>query len=394
MSVTETVRVAALTGDEASAEAIRQCNVDVVASYPITPQTVIMERLADYVAEGRFKGEFMLVESEHSALSACAGAAATGARTYTATSSQGLAFMHEMLYIVSGTRLPVVMSVANRSLAAPGNIAADHGDMMGSRDSGWIQAYAENVEEAYDRTIQFFRLSEDKEVRLPSAINFEGFVISHNKQRIRLFDDAMVDRFVGNPKLGDRLDPDDPMTFGAISVPENHYEFKMQQSEAIKRSLGVFRRVEKEFEALTGRSYGAVNAFNTERAENIVVIIGAAAGTMRAASRLVNKSGGNTGVLAVKLYRPFPAEEIVSHLKEAESIVVMDRTLSPGAPSAPLAEDVKSALRDRGIGVPVLSVVYGIGGRDLSPNDGAKIFSMARDRTLFGPEPIIYGVKG
>jgi len=181
MTLAQTVRVAALQGDEAVAEAVRQCDVDVVAAYPITPQTIIVEKLAEFVADGKFEGEFVPVESEHSALSACVGASATGARVFTATSSQGLAYMHEMLYNASGMRLPIVMAVANRALSAPLVLNADHSDMMGSRDCGWIQVYAENVEEIYDRTIQMFKLSEDPRVMLPAALNFEGFILSHDK---------------------------------------------------------------------------------------------------------------------------------------------------------------------------------------------------------------------
>src|SRR5208337_2534706 len=220
MTQAETVRVAALQGDEAVAEAVRQCDVDVVAAYPITPQTIIVEKLAEFVATGRFSGEFTTVESEHSAMSACLGASATGARVFTATSSQGLAYMHEMLYNVSGMRLPIVMAVANRALSAPLVLNADHGDMMGSRDSGWIQIYAENVEEIYDRTIQLFRLSEDSRVMLPSAINFEGFMLSHDIERVRPLSGELIRKFVGRPKFKNRLDPDNPMTLGAMVTPD------------------------------------------------------------------------------------------------------------------------------------------------------------------------------
>jgi len=394
MAELETLRVAALQGDEAVAEAVRQCDVDVVAAYPITPQTIIVEKLAEFKANDEFKGEFIPVESEHSALSACVGASATGARVFTATSSQGLAYMHEMLYNASGMRFPIVMAVANRALSAPIELNADHGDMMGSRDSGWIQVYAENVEEIYDRTIQLFRLSEDPRVMLPSAINFEGFILSHDKERVRLLDDARIKKFLGRPRNKHRIDPKDPLTFGAIASPDNYYEFRMQQVEAMSRALKVFKEVEQEFEAFAGRKYGVVDAYNTDHADRVIVLNGCSAGTMRAAARAANREGENVGVLAVKLFRPFPTEEIVSRLRGAKSVVVMDRSLSIGAPSGPLAEDVKSALKGAGMNPPVMSVVYGIGGRDLTVDDGKKIFAMAKEEASFGPAPVMYGVKG
>lgn len=393
MSQVEILKAVAMQGDEAVAEAVRQCDVDVVAAYPITPQTIIVEKLAEFVANGEFTGEFVPVESEHSAMSACLGASATGARVFTATSSQGLALMHEMLYNVSGMRLPIVMAVANRALSAPLVLNADHGDMMGSRDSGWIQIYAENVEEIYDRTIQLFRLSEDPRVMLPSTINFEGFILSHDTERVRPLSGEMIRKFVGRPRFKYRLETEDPMTFGAIVTPDNYYGYKMQQVEAMKNTLEVFKEVEKEFEAFSGRRYGAVDGYNTEGADTIAVVIGCTAGTMRAAARAMNKEGGNVGVLAVKLYRPFPTDEVVTHLKGAKSVVVMDRCLSLGAPSSPLAEDVKSSLKSAGLDPPIMSVVYGIGGKDFAVEDGKQVFSMAKDKDSFGPIPIMYGVK-
>jgi pyruvate ferredoxin oxidoreductase alpha subunit len=383
----------AMAGDEAAAEAVRQSDVDVVAAYPITPQTIVVEKLAEFAADGEFRGEFVPVESEHSAMSACLGASATGARVFTATSSQGLALMHEMLYNVAGMRLPVVMAVANRALSAPLVLNADHGDMMGSRDSGWIQVYAENVEEIYDRTIQLFKLSEDPRVMLPSAINFEGFILSHDTERVRPLSDEAVKGFVGRPAFKRKLDPADPTTFGAIATHENYYEFRMQQMEAMERALTVFGEVETRYEALSGRRYGAVSSFGAEVADYVIVVNGCTSGTMRAAARALDKEGGSFGVLAVKLYRPFPTQEVVGRLKAAKAVVVMDRSLSPGAPSGPLAEDVKSALKGAGLDPPVVSVVYGIGGRDFSVADARRVFAMAEQAESMRGEPVLYGVK-
>jgi len=392
MTAVEAVKTVPMLGDEAVAEAVKDCDVDVVSAYPITPQTIIVEKLSEFVASGEFKGEFIPVESEHSAMSAALGASLTGARVFTATSSQGLALMHEMLYNVSGLRLPVVMAVANRALSAPLVLNADHGDMMGSRDSGWIQFYAENVEEIYDRTIQLFRLSEDPRVLLPSAINFEGFILSHDMEGVRLLDGEQIRKFVGRPKLEQRLDPENPKSFGALASPDNYYEFKMQQVEGMKAALGVFKEVEKEFHAFSGRRYGAVDAYNTDQANRIVVINGCASGTIRAAARVLNRGGDNVGVLAVKLYRPFPTDEVVEHLRDADSVVVMDRSVSFGAPSGPLAADVKSALKSAGLDTPVMSLVYGIGGRDFSIEDGKKVFAMSKDKGAYGTT-FMYGVK-
>jgi pyruvate ferredoxin oxidoreductase alpha subunit len=394
MTVSQTLRVLALQGDEAVAEAVRQCDVDVVSAYPITPQTIIVEKLAEYVADGRYNGEFIPVESEHSALSAALGASATGARVFTATSSQGLAYLHEMLYNVSGMRLPIVMAVANRALSAPLVLNADHSDMMGSRDSGWIQLYAENVEEIYDRTIQLFRLSEDPRVMLPSAVNFEGFILSHDKERVRLLKEDVIQKFLGRPRTKDKLDPSNPLTFGAIATPDTYYEFRMQQNEAMKNALAVFDEVEDEFEQFSGRRYGAVDGYNTDTADTIMVINGSASGTMRAAAREMNAAGSKVGVLAIKLYRPFPTEQLVSHLTHATTVITMDRSISPGAPSGPVSEDVRTALHGAGVDNLVMSVVYGIGGRDLSKEDGKRIFAMAKEGRSFGTVPVMYGVKG
>jgi len=390
-------KAVALTGDEAVAEAVRQCDVDVVAAYPITPQTIMVEELSEYYAGGKFKGEFVPVESEHSALSACMGASAAGARVFTATSSQGLAYMHEMLYNASGMRLPVVMAVANRALSAPLVLNADHSDMMGSRDSGWIQVYAEDVQEIYDRTIQLFRISEDPRVRLPSALNFEGFILSHDKERLNVLEDDAVKKFVGRPGSPNVLDPAAPTTFGAMTGPDNYFEFKMQQAEAMKNVPGVFAEVEEKYAAISGRRHGLLDAYNTENADRIVVVNGCASGTIRYAARQFNreaKSGETVGVLAIKLYRPFPAAEILRELEGAKSVIVLDRSLSLGAPSGPMAEDITTALSQAGMDIPVKSAAYSIGGRDFSPADARKIFTLAGEGPSRSSGPVMYGVEG
>ena len=396
MTQEEAAAPAALTGDEVVAEAVRQCDVDVVAAYPITPQTVMVEKLDEYYSDGRFRGEFVPVESEHSAMSVCLGASATGARVFTATSSQGLAYMHEMLYNVSGMRLPVVMAVANRALSAPLVLNADHGDMMGSRDSGWIQVYAEDVQEIYDRAIQLFRVSEDPRVRLPSTLSFEGFILSHNKERVTLLEDDTVKRFVGRPRPAYTLNPDHPVTFGAMTDPDHYSGFKSQQADAMGAVPQVFREVEDEYEAVSGRKHGPVGAYATEGATRVVVVSGSASGTVRYAARQVNSGAGGekVGVLSVKLFRPFPAAEIARNLEGAKSVVVLDRSLSLGAPSGPLTEDVVAALSHAGLTKPVMSVAYGIGGADFSADDAKRVFALAREGSSYSRGPMMYGVEG
>jgi pyruvate ferredoxin oxidoreductase alpha subunit len=385
-------RVAA-NGDEAVAMAVKQSDVDVVAAYPITPQTIIVEKLAEYVADGEFKGEFVAVESEHSALSACLGASLAGCRVFTATSSQGLALMHEIMYNVAGMRLPVVMAVANRALSAPIILNADHGDMMGSRDSGWIQVYAESVEEVYDRTIQLFKLSERPDVMLPSAVNFEGFIISHSTEALRPISEESSTKWLGRPKFKHRLDPENPESFGAIATPDNYYEFKMQQVRAMEDALKAFSEVEAEYQAISGRRYGAVGEYNVESADYVAIVSGSAAGTLRTAAKDLNSKGANVGVLSVKLFRPFPSEQVLRLVKGSKGIVVMDRSLSIGAPFGPLASDVKSIIDEAGLDVPVLAVVYGIGGRDFSVSDAKKVFAMAADPARRGGGTVFYGVR-
>ena len=393
MTTVQLPKSVALSGDEAVAAAIRQCNVDVVAAYPITPQTIIVEKLSEYVANGEYGGEFVSVESEHSAMSACIGASATGARVFTATSSQGLALMHEALYNASGMRMPIVMAVVNRSLSAPLVLTADHGDMMGSRDSGWIQVYAENVQEIYDRTIQMFKVSEHPDVRLPSSVNFEGFILSHNVQAVKTLPDETVHQFVGRPKFNVTLDPSSANTFGAIGSADTYYEFKMQQVRAFQSSLGVFKEVDKEYGGISGRYYGTVGKYNTENADYVAVLNGCTAGTMKAAAKAINKEGGNVGVLSIKLFRPFPAEDILNDIKGAKAVVVMDRSLSMGAPAGPLSEDIRAAMKDEGLDMPTLSISYSIGGRDFSIEDGRKVFSMLKEPSSFGSGTIFYGAK-
>lgn len=362
-------KVMGLTGDEAVAYAVKQSNVDVVAAYPITPQTVIVELFSEYVFNGEVDTEFVCIESEHSAMSACVGASLTGARVFTATASQGLALMHEILYIASSLRCPIVMGVANRALSAPINIHGDHSDMMGSRDCGWIQIYAENVQEAYDWTIQAFKIAEDKEVLLPVTVNLDGFILSHSIEGINVLEDEDVASFLPPREPAYTIDPNNPITVGALALPNYYFEFKVQQDHALRNSFKVMEKVFSEYEELSGRKYDTLHTYGMEDAEIAIVCLGSTAGTARYVAKRLREKGVKIGVLKPWVYRPFPEKEILEAVKDVKALAVMDRACSFGAPYAPLGSDVTSILYKSGLEIPVVNYVYGLGGRDISPFD-------------------------
>ncbi|MGC9178211.1 MAG: transketolase C-terminal domain-containing protein [Conexivisphaera sp.] len=366
---------ALLTGDDAVAHAVRQSKVDLVAAYPITPQTVMVERIAEFAANGEFEGVFVPVESEHSAMSACIGGALAGARVFTATASQGLALMHEMLYAASGLRLPIVMAVANRALNSPLNIHNDHSDIMGSRDSGWIILFAENGEEVYDRVIQAFRISEA--VSLPVAVNLDGFTLTHSAEVVRMLPDDAVASFVGRPPRRNSLLDSVPKSFGMMALPDTYQFFKEDQMRAMVESPRAIRPVEDEYWNLTGRRYGPVKSFRAEDAEVIMVMLGSYAGTARAAAAALRSDGIKVGVVSLGWYRPFPAEELLDAVEGAKTLVVMDRSLSHGARAHPLASDVITTLYTAGERKRIVSVAYGLGGRWFTEEDAKRLFKYA-----------------
>jgi len=349
--------VRALNGDEAVAYAVRQCNVDVISAYPITPQTIIVERLSEYVANGEIHAEYVNVESEHSALSTCIGAAVAGARAFTATSSQGLALMWELLYIASGLRLPIVMAVVNRALSAPINIHCDHSDSIGTRDSGWIQFYVENSQEAYDTVIQAFKIAEHPDVQLPVMINLDGFYLSHTLENVRVLPDDVVSGFVGFrkpvkvwvPYLGREvpavLDGYTPISLGIIALSDYYYEFKMMVIKAMEKAREVIKEVNKEFSELSGRAYGDgfLTHYGVDDAEAVLIVMGSAAGTVRYVARELRRNGLRVGVIRLRTFRPFPYEELTKLLKDVKAVGVMDRATSPGAYGAPLFNEVRTA---------------------------------------------------
>jgi len=369
-------KIIGLSGDEAAAYAAKQSKVDVVAAYPITPQTIIVERFSEYVANGEVETEFICVESEHSAMSACIGASLTGARVFTATCSQGLALMHEMLYIASGLRCPIVMAVTNRALSAPINIHCDHSDMMGSRDCGWIQVFCENVQEAYDWIIQAFKLSEDLDVLLPTAVNFDGFTISHSMEDVKVLEDEDVEKFLSTRKVKYKLDPNEPMTFGALTLPDYYFEVKRQQEEAMKKAYEKYINVVKEYEKLSGRSYNYLHEFMLEDAETAIVCLGSTAGLVRQIAKKLRNEGKKVGVLKPWLFRPFPSKEIFKALENVKSLAVLDRTLSFGAPFGPLCSDIVATLFNEEKIIPVVNIIYGLGGREITPTEIKEIFNL------------------
>ena len=357
-----------LTGNDAAATALRQVNPDVVAAYPITPQTELMHLFAQFVADGAVDTELVTVESEHSAMSACIGSAAAGARTVTATSSQGLALMWEMLYIAASYRLPLVMPVVNRALSAPINIHCDHSDSMGARDSGWIQLFSEDSQEAYDNTVQAFRIAEHQDVRTPVMVTLDGFIISHTMEVVELLEDEAVKGFVGQfAPVRPLLDVDNPYTIGPLHLPDHYFETRRQQVEAMGNVPDVVVQVGQEFGALSGREYGLFEAYRLDDADLAIVALGSTCGTTKAAVDGLREKGVKAGLLKLRCYRPFPATEIVAALQHTKAVAVLDRSLSFGLEGGPLFNEVRSAAF--GTDLKMISIVYGLGGRDIVAND-------------------------
>jgi len=357
--------VVARTGNEAMAEAMRQINPDVVAAYPITPATEVVQLFASFVADGLVETEFVPAESEHSAISACVGAAAAGGRVMTSTSSQGLALMHEILYIASALRLPIVICEVNRALSGPINIHCDHSDTMGSRDAGWIQIFSENAQEAYDSIIQAVRISEL--AKLPSLVTTDGFIISHEMQRLEMLPDKEVQDFLGEytPEFS-LLDVDKPILMGTFDLQDYFFEHKRAQSEAMSVTPEYMEQVSREFAKRYGREYGMVEAYMADDAEIVTVVMGSAAGTTRAVVNELREEGIKAGTIKIRVFRPFPREWIVRLLKGRKAIGVMDRADSLAGFGGPVFTEVRSALYEEKTKPPTADYIYGLGGRDLS----------------------------
>jgi Pyruvate:ferredoxin oxidoreductase and related 2-oxoacid:ferredoxin oxidoreductases, alpha subunit len=356
--------VKALVGNHAVAYAVKQAKPQVLAVYPITPQTTMLEKLSEYVDRGELKARLIRVESEHSALASIYGAAVAGARVFTATASQGLLYMTEMLYWAGGQRVPIVAAVATRALASPWSILDDHQDFMSKRDAIWIQMMAENVQEAYDLTIQAFRISERENVVLPVMMGFDGFILTHTMERVEVLHDSVVDSFIP-PRKFNLVDFTDPVGVGPVAPPEDYIRMRFEAKKAMERSKRVIKEIFREYEDISGRpQHGLVECFMCRDADYVVVSMGAWSGDARVAVERLRERGAKVGLLKVRVFRPFPFEEVRDYLRDCKGVLVMDRAYSFGSGGI-LANEVKVSLY--GHNVPVHSLVGGLGGMDVRP---------------------------
>lgn len=378
-----------LSGNEAVAEALRQINPDVMPAFPITPSTEIPQYFSKYCANGQVQTEFIPVESEHSAMSAAIGAESAGARTVSATSSAGMAYMWEELYLASANRLPICLALVNRALSGPININCDHSDSMGARDAGWIQIYAETNQEAYDNMVQAYRIAEHKSVRLPIMICQDGFITSHAVQNITLMEDEEVKNFVGEyyPEHS-LLNPEETMAVGPYSVSNFYMEARRAQAEALHNAKAVVKEVAEEFAKVTGRQYGWFEEYRMEDAELAIVLIGSAAGTAKDAVDKLREAGKKVGLIKIRMFRPFPAAEIAEALKNVKAVGLMDRTESFNDACGPIGSEVCTALFRAKQSCETINYVYGLGGRDVRVEDIEKVFADLEDAAANGTSDV------
>jgi pyruvate ferredoxin oxidoreductase alpha subunit len=377
----------ALEGAHASAQAMRQINPDVVAAYPITPQTAIVQTFSQYVADGLVDTEFIAAESEHAAMSACIGAAAAGGRVMTATAANGLALMWEELYIAASLRLPIVMSVVNRALSAPLNIHCDHSDSMGARDAGWIHLFSETGQEAYDNTIQAVRIAEHPDLLTPVMVMQDGFITGHAVEMVEVAEDKAVKGFIGSFRPEHSLlDIDHPTTFGAWDIYDYYFEHKRQQADVLSRVMPVILDVGREFGQEFGRQYGIFDEYGMDDAEMAILVLSSTAGTARSVIRKLRKGGLKIGLLKLRVFRPFPACELVEALKGIKALAVLDRSMSFGAmeSAGPVFLETCSALFAAGAHPRVVNYIYGLGGRDVLPDQIEKAAGDLREIVATG----------
>ena len=374
-----------MSGNEAVAYAIKQINPDVMPAFPITPSTEIPQMVSSYVANGEVDTEFVPVESEHSAMSAAIGASAAGARTLTATSSAGLALMWEELLLAASNRLPVALALVLRTLSGPININCDHSDGMGARDTGWIQIYAENNQEAYDNFVQAYRIAEHKDVKLPIMICQDGFITSHAVENIELIEDDLVKNFVGEYEPEEfLLNSGNPMSVGPYAVSNYVMEGKKNQLLALENSKQVILDIAKEFEAMTGRKYGFFEEYKTEDADYILMMIGSAAGTAKDAVDLLREQGVKAGLLKLRVFRPFPAKEIAQALKNCKAVAILDRCESYNTNGGVLGSEVTAALFQNKVMIDAVNYIYGLGGRDFTVEDAMNVYAELQDMVEHG----------
>jgi pyruvate ferredoxin oxidoreductase alpha subunit len=380
----------------AAAEAVKQVDVDVISAYPITPQTHIVEHLSELVANGELDADFVPVESEHTALSVCMGSEATGARSFTCTSSQGLALMSELTYITSALRLPIVMILANRTLSGPLSIWNDHSDVMSIRDCGWIQIFAENGQEVYDQVFCAYKMAEKREVLFPVIINMDGFTLSHVIEPIELIDQEKIDAFLPPYDPLYRLHPDHPITMGAFALPSIFAETKQAHEVALRASVPHIVDTWKAFGEMTGRRYTPIETYKAEDAETLLITMGSFGETASVAVDMMRQEGRSVGLMKIRLWRPFPFEDFKKAALRAKNLVVIDRAVSVGGPGGPVASELKAALFGEDQRPMVYDFVAGISGRDVSPSDFVKMVDKAEIEIEEGNKEgfEIYGVRG
>ena len=385
-----------MSGNEAVATAMKQIEPDVIAAFPITPSTEIPQYVSSYKAEGLIDTEFIAVESEHSAMSACIGASAAGVRVMTATSSAGMALMYELLYVAASDRVPIVMAAVNRALTGPININADHSDSMGARDSGWIQLYSENAQEAYDNMLMANRIAEHPDVMLPIMVCQDGFITSHAVENIVLEDDQFVKDFVGEFEPDKfLLNPKESLGVGPYSISPYYMEIKRQQFEAMKNAKQVIREISKEFSEKTGREYGMLEKYCMDDAEYAVLLMSSSAGTGKEAVDHLREQGIKAGLIKLRVFRPFPTEDIIKAVKGLKGLGIMDKSDSFSAAGGPLGAEVKSAIYGKEDGIATVNYIYGLGGRDVKTDDFFEIFEELRDKVNGKdvPESKYHGVR-
>lgn len=374
-----------MSGNEAVSYAIRQINPDVMPAFPITPSTEIPQMVSTYIANGEMDTEFIPVESEHSSMSATIGAEAAGARSLTATSSAGLALMWEELLLAASNRMPCALALVNRTLSGPININCDHTDGMGARDTGWIQIYSENNQEAYDNFIQAYPIAEHKDVHLPIMICQDGFITSHAVENIELLEDDVVKKFVGEYEPEEYLlNPGKPIAVGPYSVSNYAMEARKNQEIALENAKEVILKVAEEFEKISGRKYSFFEEYKTEDADYIMLLIGSAAGTAKQAVDDLRAQGKKVGVIKLRVFRPFPADEIAKALKNCKAVAIMDRCESYNGNGGPLGSEVTAGLFRNKVMIDAVNYIYGLAGRDFTVNHVYDIFAELEDAVTNG----------
>jgi pyruvate ferredoxin oxidoreductase alpha subunit len=382
----------------AAAEAVKMVNVDVIAAYPITPQTHIVEHLAELVADGELDAEFIPVESEHSAMSVCCGSVAAGARTFTCTSAQGLALMNEIVFIAASLRLPIVMILANRSLSGPLSIWNDHTDVMSVRDCGWIQVFADNGQELFDQIMFAYRVAEDPKVSLPVMINIDGFIVTHVIEAVEYWEKEQVKKYLPDFKPVNVLHPDKPITMGAFGLPGIFSEAKKNQDEALLASRSIITKAWNEMAGIVGRTYEPVETYKIEGAETAFLTMGSFSETASIAIDRLREQGKPVGQIKLRLWRPFPFEEIRAAMKDVRKLIVIDRAISYGGPGGPVASEIRAALYQEKNMPAIVNFLCGFAGRDVTANDFIKMYDMAGE-LVKGKKPvreedyIFYGVR-